>query len=179
MRTRHVALRAYETCGPARPAHRQEPRAVVQLRKENLRADSYNLVGFQNHLKFGEQARVLRLIPGLENARFLRYGQIHRNTYICAPALLDETLRLSPKGGRLIFSASAPADAERWERPLPTILFAGQISASKATPNRSPRVCWRGSTQRRYARPGAYSCSPGHSARLAGPLHYARGSQEL
>jgi methylenetetrahydrofolate--tRNA-(uracil-5-)-methyltransferase len=55
---------------------------VVQLRKENLRADSYNLVGFQNHLKFGEQARVLRLIPGLENARFLRYGQIHRNTYI-------------------------------------------------------------------------------------------------
>ena len=70
------------------------PWAVVQLRKENLRADSYNLVGFQNHLKFGEQARVLRLIPGLENARFLRFGQIHRNTYICAPALLDETLRL-------------------------------------------------------------------------------------
>ena len=63
----------------------------MQLRKENLRADSYNLVGFQNHLKWGEQARVLRLIPGLENARFLRYGQIHRNTYICAPALLDET----------------------------------------------------------------------------------------
>ena len=58
---------------------------MVQLRKENLRADSYNLVGFQNHLKFGEQAHVLRLIPGLENARFLRYGQIHRNTYICAP----------------------------------------------------------------------------------------------
>jgi methylenetetrahydrofolate--tRNA-(uracil-5-)-methyltransferase len=79
----------------------------VQLRKENLRADSYNLVGFQNHLKYGEQARVLRLIPGLENARFLRYGQIHRNTYICAPALLDESLRL---------------------RSQPAILFAGQIS---------------------------------------------------
>ncbi len=68
--------------------------AVVQLRKENLRASSYNLVGFQNHLKWGDQARVLRLIPGLENAKFLRYGQIHRNTYICAPALLDECLRL-------------------------------------------------------------------------------------
>jgi methylenetetrahydrofolate--tRNA-(uracil-5-)-methyltransferase len=99
--------------GPMKPVGLRDPRtghtpwAVVQLRKENLRADSYNLVGFQNHLKYGEQARVLRLIPGLENARFLRYGQIHRNTYICAPALLDETLRL---------------------RSHPTILFAGQIS---------------------------------------------------
>ena len=86
--------------GPMKPVGLRDPRtgknpwAVVQLRKENVRADSYNLVGFQNHLKWGEQARVLRLIPGLENASFLRYGQIHRNTYICAPALLDETLRL-------------------------------------------------------------------------------------
>ena len=64
------------------------PYAVVQLRQENLRADSYNLVGFQNHLKFGEQARVLRLIPGLENARFIRYGQIHRNTYINSPSAI-------------------------------------------------------------------------------------------
>jgi methylenetetrahydrofolate--tRNA-(uracil-5-)-methyltransferase len=89
--------------GPMKPVGLRDPRtgrtpwAVVQLRKENLRADSYNLVGFQNHLKFGEQARVLRLIPGLENARFLRYGQIHRNTYIQAPLLLDETLRLNPR----------------------------------------------------------------------------------
>jgi methylenetetrahydrofolate--tRNA-(uracil-5-)-methyltransferase len=99
--------------GPMKPVGLRDPRtgknpwAVVQLRKENLRADSYNLVGFQNHLKFGEQARVLRLIPGLENARFLRYGQIHRNTYICAPALLDETLRL---------------------KKAPWLLFAGQLS---------------------------------------------------
>ena len=99
--------------GPMKPVGLRHPRtgkmpwAVVQLRKENLRADSYNLVGFQNHLKWGEQARVLRLIPGLENAKFLRYGQIHRNTYICAPALLDEWLRL---------------------RTEPRILFAGQIS---------------------------------------------------
>jgi methylenetetrahydrofolate--tRNA-(uracil-5-)-methyltransferase len=82
------------------------PYAVVQLRQENLRADSYNLVGFQNHLKFGEQARVLRLIPGLENARFLRYGQIHRNTYINGPALLRDTLQMKAQ---------------------PRILFAGQI----------------------------------------------------
>ena len=99
--------------GPMKPVGLRDPRtgqtpwAVVQLRKENLRADSYNLVGFQNHLKYGEQARVLRLIPGIENARFLRYGQIHRNTYICAPALLDETLSL---------------------RDQPSLLFAGQIS---------------------------------------------------
>lgn len=89
------------------PKTGREPWAVVQLRKENVRADSYNLVGFQNHLKYGEQARVLRMIPGLENAKFLRYGQIHRNTYICAPALLDELLRLKSE---------------------PRILFAGQIS---------------------------------------------------
>jgi methylenetetrahydrofolate--tRNA-(uracil-5-)-methyltransferase len=99
--------------GPMKPVGLRDPRtgktpwAVVQLRKENLRADSYNLVGFQNHLKYGEQAKVLRLIPGLENARFLRYGQIHRNTYLCAPVLLDESLRLKTR---------------------PEILFAGQIS---------------------------------------------------
>jgi methylenetetrahydrofolate--tRNA-(uracil-5-)-methyltransferase len=99
--------------GPMKPVGLRDPRtgktpwAVVQLRCENLRADSYNLVGFQNHLKFGEQARVLRLIPGLENARFLRYGQIHRNTYIESPRLLDTTLAM---------------------REHPKVLFAGQIS---------------------------------------------------
>lgn len=89
------------------PRTGKTPWAVVQLRRENLRADSYNLVGFQNHLKYGEQARVLRLIPGLEKARFLRYGQIHRNTYINAPRVLNATLGL---------------------REHPSILFAGQIS---------------------------------------------------
>ncbi len=92
--------------GLADPRTGQQPWAVVQLRQENLRADSYNLVGFQNHLKFPEQARVLRLIPGLENARFLRYGQIHRNTYINAPSLLTETLQM---------------------KQHPHVLFAGQI----------------------------------------------------
>ena len=85
-----IARRGRDTLrfGPMKPVGLKDPRtgrmpyAVVQLRQENLRADSYNLVGFQNHLKFGDQALVLRLIPGLENARFLRYGQIHRNTYI-------------------------------------------------------------------------------------------------
>jgi methylenetetrahydrofolate--tRNA-(uracil-5-)-methyltransferase len=99
--------------GPMKPMGLIDPRtgrrpwAAVQLRQENLRADSFNLVGFQNHLKFGEQARILRMIPGLERAEFLRFGQIHRNTYINAPALLTPTLQL---------------------RVRPEILFAGQIS---------------------------------------------------
>ena len=70
------------------------PYAAVQLRQENLRADSYNLVGFQNHLKFGEQESVFRLIPGLQDAKFVRFGQIHRNTYINAPTCLTPTLQL-------------------------------------------------------------------------------------
>jgi methylenetetrahydrofolate--tRNA-(uracil-5-)-methyltransferase len=99
--------------GPMKPMGLIDPRtgrrpwAAVQLRQENLRADSFNLVGFQNHLKFGEQARILRMIPGMERAEFLRFGQIHRNTYINAPALLTATLQL---------------------RARPKILFAGQIS---------------------------------------------------
>ncbi len=121
--------------GPMKPVGLRDPRtgktpwAVVQLRKENLRADSYNIVGFQNHLKFGEQARALRLIPGLENARFLRYGQIHRNTYICAPALLDERLRLWPKSCRPERSReTACAEDPAVPSPRHAILFAGQIS---------------------------------------------------
>jgi methylenetetrahydrofolate--tRNA-(uracil-5-)-methyltransferase len=110
-----IARRGRDTLrfGPMKPVGLRDPRtgktpyAVVQLRQENLRADSYNLVGFQNHLKFGEQARVMRLIPGLENARFLRFGQIHRNTYINSPTLLSETLQM---------------------KQHPNVLFAGQIS---------------------------------------------------
>ncbi len=120
--------------GPMKPVGLRDPRtgktpwAVVQLRKENLRADSYNLVGFQNHLKWGDQARVLRLIPGLENARFLRYGQIHRNTYICAPALLDECLRLKSQVPQVsLLRSGMDARAIEESAGATTILFAGQI----------------------------------------------------
>jgi methylenetetrahydrofolate--tRNA-(uracil-5-)-methyltransferase len=122
--------------GPMKPVGLRDPRtgrmpwAVVQLRKENLRADSYNLVGFQNHLKFGEQARVLRLIPGLENARFLRYGQIHRNTYICAPALLDETLRFRQEPWLMI--AGQLCGVEGYTESIATGLLAGIYAASLA-----------------------------------------------
>jgi methylenetetrahydrofolate--tRNA-(uracil-5-)-methyltransferase len=112
------------------PRTNRTPWAVVQLRKENLRSSSYNLVGFQNHLKFGEQARVLRLIPGLENARFLRYGQIHRNTYIQAPLLLDETLRL--KAQPQILFAGQLSGVEGYTESIATGLLAGLYAASLA-----------------------------------------------
>ena len=123
--------------GPMKPVGLRDPRtgqtpwAVVQLRKENLRADSYNLVGFQNHLKWGDQARVLRLIPGLENARFLRYGQIHRNTYICAPALLDETLRLKIEPRTILFAGQL-SGVEGYTESIATGLLAGLYAASLA-----------------------------------------------
>jgi len=122
--------------GPMKPVGLRDPRtgrtpwAVVQLRKENIRADSYNLVGFQNHLKFGEQARVLRLIPGLENARFLRYGQIHRNTYICAPLLLDETLRLKTEVREPILFAGQLSGVEGYTESIATGLLAGLYAAA-------------------------------------------------
>jgi len=106
------------------------PYAVVQLRQENLRADSYNLVGFQNHLKFGEQARVLRLIPGLENARFLRYGQIHRNTYLNAPRLLAETLQMK-QHPRVLFAGQI-CGVEGYVESIATGLLAGMHAASLA-----------------------------------------------
>jgi methylenetetrahydrofolate--tRNA-(uracil-5-)-methyltransferase len=138
--------------GPMKPVGLRDPRtgrtpwAVVQLRKENLRADSYNLVGFQNHLKFAEQARVLRLIPGLENARFLRYGQIHRNTYIQAPLLLDETLRLK-KAPWLMFAGQL-SGVEGYTESIATGLLAGLYATALARgeePTPAPRASALGS----------------------------------
>jgi methylenetetrahydrofolate--tRNA-(uracil-5-)-methyltransferase len=138
--------------GPMKPVGLRDPStgrtpwAVVQLRKENVRADSYNLVGFQNHLKFGEQAKVLRLIPGLENARFLRYGQIHRNTYIQAPLLLDETLRLK-KAPQIMFAGQL-SGVEGYTESIATGLLAGLYAASLAhgeEPTPAPRASALGS----------------------------------
>ena len=109
-----LARRGVDTLrfGPMKPVGLVDPGtgrrayAVVQLRLENRMADSYNLVGFQNHLRFPEQKRVFRLIPGLESAEFLRFGQIHRNTFIQSPRLLQPTLQA---------------------RSAPSLFFAGQI----------------------------------------------------
>ena len=89
------------------PATGREPYAAVQLRQEDLMADAFSLVGFQNHLRYGEQERVLRLIPGLEQAEFLQFGQIHRNTFINSPQILTETLQTKKQ---------------------PNLFFAGQIT---------------------------------------------------
>jgi methylenetetrahydrofolate--tRNA-(uracil-5-)-methyltransferase len=99
--------------GPMKPVGLKDPRtgrqpyAAVQLRQDNLAGDHYSLVGFQTQLKWGEQARVLRMIPGLEHAEFVRYGMVHRNTYVNGPTVLVET----------------------WQtRANPSLFFAGQIS---------------------------------------------------
>src|SRR5207302_4673476 len=89
------------------PRTGREPYAVVQLRQDNLAADHYSLVGFQTQIKWGEQARVLRLIPGLEQAEFVRFGMVHRNTYVNGPTVLSETWQV---------------------RSRPTLLLAGQMS---------------------------------------------------
>ena len=98
--------------GPLKPVGLEDPRtgrrpyAVIQLRQENRAATLYNLVGFQTRLKWGEQKRIFRMIPGLENAEFVRFGVMHRNTYIHSPSLLRPTLQM---------------------RAHPRVLFAGQI----------------------------------------------------
>jgi methylenetetrahydrofolate--tRNA-(uracil-5-)-methyltransferase len=106
-----LARRGVDTLryGPMKPVGLPDPRtgrepyAAVQLRQENLMANAYSLVGFQNHLRYGEQARVLRLIPGLEHAEFLQFGQIHRNTYINAPRVLSATMQMLP-ASKLFFA---------------------------------------------------------------------------
>jgi methylenetetrahydrofolate--tRNA-(uracil-5-)-methyltransferase len=133
-----LARRGRETLrfGPMKPVGLTDPRtgrrphAVVQLRQENARASSYNLVGFQNHLKFGEQKRILRLIPGLEKAEILRYGQIHRNTYINAPALLTPTLQLHSHENILV--AGQLCGTEGYVEAIATGLMAGRHAARLA-----------------------------------------------
>lgn len=89
------------------PKTGREPYAVVQLRKDNAEGSIYNLVGFQTHLKWPEQRRVFTMIPALKNAQFLRYGVMHRNTYLDSPRLLDQYYRL---------------------KSLPRLTFAGQMT---------------------------------------------------
>ena len=138
--------------GPMKPVGLVDPRtgrrpwAVVQLRQEDLRAGSYNLVGFQNYMKFGEQKRVFRMIPGLEQAEFLRYGQVHRNTYINAPALLDANLRLKQEP-RILFGGQI-SGVEGYVESMATGLLAGRAAAAMARgeePQPAPRETALGS----------------------------------
>lgn len=126
-----IARRGVDTLrfGPMKPKGLPDPRtgkepyACVQLRQENLMADAYGLVGFQNHLRYGEQERVLKLIPGLAGAEFLQFGQIHRNTFINSPTILNETL--ATKKDPKLFFAGQITGVEGYVESIATGWLAG------------------------------------------------------
>ncbi len=127
--------------GPMRPVGLRDPRtnkrhyAVVQLRQDNLAGSLYNLVGFQTNLKFPEQKRVLRMIPGLENAEFERYGQMHRNTFIASPKLLRPTLQHINRDD--LFFAGQITGVEGYMGNIATGLLAG-INAARLLQDQQP-----------------------------------------
>jgi methylenetetrahydrofolate--tRNA-(uracil-5-)-methyltransferase len=131
------------TFGPMRPVGLEDPRtgqrpyALVQLRQDNLAGTLYNLVGFQTNLKFNEQRKVFRLIPGLQNAEFVRYGQMHRNTFINSPVLLNPTLQF--KGRDDLFFAGQIAGVEGYIGNIATGLLAGW-NVSRLIQNQQPVV---------------------------------------
>jgi methylenetetrahydrofolate--tRNA-(uracil-5-)-methyltransferase len=130
-----LARRGVDTLryGPMKPVGLIDPRAgrqpyaVVQLRQENLMADAYSLVGFQNHLRYAEQARVIRTVPGLEHAEFLQFGQIHRNTYINGPRVLAATMQM--RAHQNIFFAGQITGVEGYVESVATGWLAGKNAA--------------------------------------------------
>ena len=130
-----------------RTGHR--PYAAVQLRKENREGTLYNIVGFQTNLKFGEQKRVFGLIPGLENAEFMRYGVMHRNTFLNSPALLDSSFGL--KGADNIFFAGQITGVEGYTESAASGIAAG-INLARSLSGRSalafPPTCMIGALSR-------------------------------
>jgi methylenetetrahydrofolate--tRNA-(uracil-5-)-methyltransferase len=129
--------------GPMRPVGLRDPRtgrrpyAVVQLRQDNLAGSLYNLVGLQTNLKFPEQKRVLRMIPGLEQAEFERYGQMHRNTFIASPKLLRPTLQHITRDD--LFFAGQITGVEGYMGNIATGLLAG-VNAARLLEGKSPLV---------------------------------------
>jgi methylenetetrahydrofolate--tRNA-(uracil-5-)-methyltransferase len=130
--------------GPMKPVGLTDPRtgrppyAAVQLRQDNLAGDHYSLVGFQTQLKWSEQARVLRLIPGLEEAEFVRFGLVHRNTYVNGPNVLAETWQVRRHPG--VFFAGQMSGVEGYVESAASGLLAGQNAArmAKGEPLSSP-----------------------------------------
>jgi methylenetetrahydrofolate--tRNA-(uracil-5-)-methyltransferase len=127
--------------GPMKPAGLTDPRtwrwpyAVVQLRQDNLAGEHYSLVGFQTQLKWAEQARVFRMIPGLENAEFVRYGMIHRNTYINAPTALADTWQARRRGD--LFFAGQVSGVEGYVESAASGLVAG-VNAARLVRGEQP-----------------------------------------
>lgn len=133
-----MARRGHDTLlyGPLKPVGLIDPRvgkeayAVVQLRRENAEGTMFNLVGFQTHLTFPEQRRVFRMIPGLENAEFLRYGVMHRNTYLNSPGLLDATYAMISRPD--VFFAGQMTGVEGYVESAGSGLIAGRNAARRA-----------------------------------------------
>ncbi|WP_127345633.1 methylenetetrahydrofolate--tRNA-(uracil(54)-C(5))-methyltransferase (FADH(2)-oxidizing) TrmFO [Lactobacillus amylolyticus] len=122
--------------GPLKPVGLEDPKtgktpyAVVQLRQDNAAASMYNIVGFQTHLKYGEQKRVFSLIPGLENARFVRYGKMHRNTYMASPEVLNASYEAKQQKG--LFFAGQMTGVEGYVESAGSGLVAGINAAREA-----------------------------------------------
>ena len=120
--------------GPMKPVGLTDPRtgreayAVVQLRQDTLAGDHFSLVGFQTQMKWGEQARVFKLIPGLENAEFVRFGMIHRNTYINGPTILRETWQVKDRDD--LFFAGQISGVEGYVESAASGLMAGRNAAA-------------------------------------------------
>ena len=129
--------------GPLKPVGLEDPRtgkepyAVVQLRQDNAVGDLYNIVGFQTHLKWGEQKRVFSMIPGLENAQFVRYGVMHRNTYLRSPEFLKDTYQ-TKKRSDLLF-AGQMTGVEGYVESAASGLYAG-LNAARLIEDKDPLV---------------------------------------
>ena len=119
------------------PQRGKRPYAVVQLRQDNLAGSLYNIVGFQTNLKFPEQKRILRMIPGLEGADFMRYGQMHRNTFIASPKLLRPTLQHIQRDD--LFFAGQITGVEGYMGNIATGLLAG-INATRLLMHEQPII---------------------------------------
>lgn len=140
-----MAKRGIDTLrfGPLKPVGFTDPRtgerpyAIVQLRQDNKQGTMFNLVGFQTNLKFGEQKRVFSMIPGLKNTEFIKYGVMHRNTYINSSVLLDDTYNL--KDNKNVFFAGQITGVEGYVESISSGLVAG-INATKAFENKKEKV---------------------------------------
>ncbi len=141
-----MAKRGIDTLrfGPLKPVGFTDPRtgkrpyAVVQLRQDNTEGNLFNMVGFQTNLKYGEQKRVFSMIPGLENAEFVKYGVMHRNTFINSPELLDETYNL--KKNNNIFFAGQITGVEGYVESIASGLVAGVNAVAKFNKYRENRT---------------------------------------
>ncbi|MYU87681.1 FADH(2)-oxidizing methylenetetrahydrofolate--tRNA-(uracil(54)-C(5))-methyltransferase TrmFO [Lactobacillus salivarius] len=140
-----IASRGAQTMlyGPLKPVGLEDPRtgkepfAVVQLRQDNAAGDLYNIVGFQTHLKWGEQKRVFSMIPGLENARFVRHGVMHRNTFLCSPEVMQATYQTKKRPD--LFFAGQMTGVEGYVESAASGLYAG-LNAARIAQGKDPVI---------------------------------------